>query len=496
MSSSISNRVEMGRSFKTEADQGSGLREAMALSLFRDLQEGGLIPADARPSDAIQGSDYRARLTQLIEDADGDGRLDVDVGKLTGSGLLSGAPSAGAVSAAISGAPRPELSDRYLPAPAVGLNPLSWGSCNTGARTEAVRALSRGMVLEPNAAERVAASPEEAQRVADEAIAGAQFLGQRQNPLGARDLLLRTGATLLDAGRLDQAEAVYGELSGPSYRDLKSGVGALSSGALAEERLQEIEQRRTHLSPEELAAFGEKGGKYLGKVQSDLDAMIADNQATIERALQDGRGEGAITAQRAQNAQLRQDQIDLVAAARAGAAYGEDLLTLGNVVQNEAGKCGDEAKRAVAFAWLNHTDGEVRGPRDEYELSHYQDYPERWDNLSKVGKVTLAGQLPDFLAAANARFSAADPVAADPTGGATHWVSPQGLPRYSGDPKRYSRSYGSAENRSFPIWARDPQADAAVVAEMKAREALWSNYAEIVVPGVPGDEFLFYTGVR
>jgi hypothetical protein len=34
------------------------------------------------------------------------------------------------------------------------------------------------------------------------------------------------------------------------------------------------------------------------------------------------------------------------------------------------------------------------------------------------------------------------------------------------------------------------------VAEMKAREALWSNYAEIVVPGVPGDEFLFYTGVR
>lgn len=94
---------------------------------------------------------------------------------------------------------------------------------------------------------------------------------------------------------------------------------------------------------------------------------------------------------------------------------------------------------------------------------------------------------------ARQRLSDDEPAKNDPTGGATHWVSPISLEPFANQKDRYARTVGKATNRAFPTWARsssDPE-----VERMKKLGQIKPAYAEITVVGVDQPEFLFYVGV-
>lgn len=147
----------------------------------------------------------------------------------------------------------------------------------------------------------------------------------------------------------------------------------------------------------------------------------------------------------------------LMEALAAGTTHGVDLLVLANVVNNEAGTSNDEAKRAVAYAWVSRKSGVVAVPKGA-EISGYKKLRTLWEDLDDTGRLSF---LPSFIAslgAAQKRLD--DPTGSkDPTGGATHWVSPKGLSKYDAskhDTTRYKRTIGAAADRAFPLWARDP----------------------------------------
>ncbi|MFO0725986.1 MAG: hypothetical protein U1E65_19535 [Myxococcota bacterium] len=248
--------VEMGRTFSGESDGGRNLELSMAATVFRDLQSAGYISSSARLADAppsgasgtasgLRGTSYEARLVELIRDRDGNGKLDIDMDRLRDSGLLSRSATPEQLESAISGRPRDALSDTFLNNQdrKSGLNDYN---VSPNARGRTVQGYSRGMVLngtqdrqnETYAASlpgRVSQSPEEARRVANEAIAGAQALTGRGDQRNAQDLLVRSGDALQNAGRLDDARRVFRELQNPPYRDTQTN--------LVQDRLDQV--RRT-----------------------------------------------------------------------------------------------------------------------------------------------------------------------------------------------------------------------------------------------------------
>lgn len=195
-----------------------------------------------------------------------------------------------------------------------------------------------------------------------------------------------------------------------------------------------------------------------------------------------------------------QFRINLRTHLSANLSQGDDLLTLANIIYNEAGNFGAAAHRAVAYAWLNRTGGTVSANRGA-DLSGYVRLSRRWAGYRTVAqRLTFITNFPRSLTAATTAINDSNRTRSDPTTGATHWVSPQGLPVYNPrNPdhvrERYSRTYGSHSNKGFPNWAV-ANSDTARIARLRAAGRIDSNYREIVVPGIPGDQFLFYRGVR
>ena len=175
-----------------------------------------------------------------------------------------------------------------------------------------------------------------------------------------------------------------------------------------------------------------------------------------------------------------------------------DVLTLANIVYNEAGIANQKAKAAIAYAWLNRA-GVMREVRKNengryVEISHYQPLLKRWEKLDDLKRLLFLRDYSASLTAARQRLFDNTPAEHDPTQGATHWVSPIGLDPFNGQKDRYSRTVGRARNRAFPLWARSP--DDPMAAKMKKAGKLGENHAELSVSGVDKADFLFYIGVK
>lgn len=177
-----------------------------------------------------------------------------------------------------------------------------------------------------------------------------------------------------------------------------------------------------------------------------------------------------------------------------GQAHGDNLTILANIVYNEAGTSNRNAKVAIAYAWLNRTGGTVREPVGNGEISNYQSLLNRWNGLGDIQRLTFLRNFGPSLSAARERLNDASPQGNDPTHGATHWVSPRGLPDFRNQAGRYARTVGTARNKAFPNWARSTTDPA--VPQMQQRSQLGQNFAEITVTGVAREEFLFYIGVQ
>ena len=190
-------------------------------------------------------------------------------------------------------------------------------------------------------------------------------------------------------------------------------------------------------------------------------------------------------------------QARLVRAVRAAGPQGADALILAGVVLNEAGSRNDQERKAIAYAWLNRTKGTVRYPVGK-EVSGYQKLHPRWQATPAGKRLSLVLDLVPSLEAAVHRLQDAHPSQHDPTQGATHWVSPRSPRKWrdkSARPHHYERVYRSGTAaRAFPTWALAP-GDKRIKTMQKKRQ-LGPNDREYTIPGVPGWDFLFYTGVR
>ena len=174
---------------------------------------------------------------------------------------------------------------------------------------------------------------------------------------------------------------------------------------------------------------------------------------------------------------------------------GDDLLTLMNVVHNEAGSYSSSAKTAVAYAYLNRIGykegGGIREPVNGSEISHYSELGDRWSGYSITSeKLQFLGSIKSSFDAVNARYSNKG---MDPTSGSTHWVSPVGLANRA-RVGYYQRTH-SGITTYFPDWARSNE----WVKKNLTKAKKWFNvddYKEIKATGVSGEEFLFYKGVK
>jgi hypothetical protein len=224
--------LEMNRDYGSEPDGGKNLELAMGATIFRDLQKAGYIDPNAKLSDHppgagnVNGKSYEARLVQLIKDRDGNGKLDIDLDALRGSGMLQGSPTTDQLEGALSGKPRERLSDSFINGQS-DKSGLSWHGLPMD-KGKKVQAYSNGMVLNntqdrqtdavlSGAADRAAKSPDEAKALANSAITNAQVLAGRGDQNNARRLLSGTGQALQDAGRLDDAAKVYKQLQKDPY---------------------------------------------------------------------------------------------------------------------------------------------------------------------------------------------------------------------------------------------------------------------------------------
>lgn len=255
------------------------------------------------------------------------------------------------------------------------------------------------------------------------------------------------------------------------------------------------------LSDAELQEFG-VGGEFIVNVEAWIGERIQyqiqqiDNRRRLYQERNWRWDESAVADQKARIRELKSLRSGFRTALRAGITHGINLLNLGNVTYNEAGSSGDLAKRAVAYAWLNRTGGTMRVPRGQ-EISHFRSLRDRWPGLDVSGRLTFLAQFIPSLQAARTRLIDQAPERTDPTNGATHWVSPIGLPTYNQQRhgnSRYRRTVGSASDRAFPLWARHH--DTPEAATMQREGQLASDFEEIVVEGVSQEEFLFYRGVN
>ncbi|MFI0429208.1 SpvB/TcaC N-terminal domain-containing protein [Mariniflexile sp. HMF6888] len=187
----------------------------------------------------------------------------------------------------------------------------------------------------------------------------------------------------------------------------------------------------------------------------------------------------------------------------AEAKHGDDLLRLANIVYNEAGSVkglkGEEkekAQKAIAYAYLNRTGGTVDKPSKD-DISGYVELKDRFDNLSSNSRYTFLESFPSTVDAAKARLDDTNPSKNDPTKGATHWVSPIGLPekKKKNGIKRYKRTFEGLQ-RFFPVWARSNKWMADNPKEAKKIAIDVTKYKEFGIAGVSKKFFLFYTSVR
>jgi hypothetical protein len=241
--SSSPTYLENNRTLSPDDDNGNRDQElAMGAVVFRDLQREGLIDKDAKLADrppasgkpaGLRGTSYEARLTELVTDQDKNGKLDIDLDRLSKSGMLTKPTTPAELERVLSG-PQDQLSDKFIGGQDPSRSKLSaFGIKNQ--RGQDVQDASKGMVLSgaqerqtqafiDDAKTRMKSGPEEAKRVADEAIMGAQVLTQRGDQRNAQALLSGTGDALQAGERLDQSARVWRELRKPPYKDTPVNV--------------------------------------------------------------------------------------------------------------------------------------------------------------------------------------------------------------------------------------------------------------------------------
>lgn len=278
---SSARRLELVRTstYTAEADGGKDLEVAMAATVFKRLQDAGLIPKGARLStdlprvDGLKSTSYEARLVELIKDANGNGRFDVDLEALARSGVLAKPQTAEQLEAVLAGRTAGTLPDVFLDA-------QKKDSQLVGARRDDVRRYANGMTLENEAdaasfhslVDRAATQP---QAVAKEAVATAQLLSARGKKDEARALLDAAGDALEKAGHFAAARSVFTELTAdPTPRHLLRG---------------ELELTRTNSTFDEKASY--------------LVRTTAGNESTIET--------GNFASTVGETAKLRLAQLDL-----------------------------------------------------------------------------------------------------------------------------------------------------------------------------------------
>ncbi len=219
-----SRRLELVRStpFSKEADGGKTLEVAMAVTVFKKLQDAGYIGPKTKLADDVsktatsKATSYEARLVELIRDTDGNGKLEIDLDALASSGLLKGSPTASDLQNTLEGRTAAgTVSDAFVAK-------QSSDSKLTGARADAVQAFSNGMVLknETDAATLssfYARASTDPKAVAKEAVAAAQVLTMKGKNADARELLQLAAGALQQAGQLTEARAVLMPLTQPPH---------------------------------------------------------------------------------------------------------------------------------------------------------------------------------------------------------------------------------------------------------------------------------------
>lgn len=247
-------RLELVRdaSFKEEDDGGKNLELAMMTLVFQKLQDAGYIPRAAKlatpvaVTPGLSGKTYEARLRELVKDADGNGRFDLDLDALAKSGVLVRSPSAEDLARVLSGREVGGFSDEFIRSQDSRSGFMSGGQQT--AKAVAVNAYADVMVLTTEqdratadfvarATARASTSPEEAGAVLDEALNAATVLTMKGDLRRARELLEGTSAALAGADRLDEAAAALGPLTrGPHAQARQQTVQDLVSRAKVKEK--------------------------------------------------------------------------------------------------------------------------------------------------------------------------------------------------------------------------------------------------------------------
>jgi hypothetical protein len=287
--------VEMNRRFDVEKDGGKDMEVSMAASVFKDLQASGHIPKDAKLSDrppakaeGLKGTSYEARLVELITDRDKNGKLDLDLDKLSRSGLLSKAATTDELEKSIGGR-QTGLSDKFMldQTEKSGLGRfLGRRAYAVDARGKRVQRYADTMVLSTNqdraSAEYQSKVGERAARgegaaVAKETVAGAQVLAARGDQRNAQELLRKTGDELLAAGDRPAARKVFEELQKKPYKDVsinlvQDRVDALKAKDPSFDPRKHVIQMDTDHATIELTAnhnttYGELATKRLSQIE-------------------------------------------------------------------------------------------------------------------------------------------------------------------------------------------------------------------------------------
>jgi cell wall-associated NlpC family hydrolase len=229
MALTTSRRLELLRptSFKAEADGGENLELAMAVTIFKRLQDAGLIPVKAKLADDVpklegsKATSYEARLVELIKDTDGNGRLEIDLEALASAKVLTGATTALALEGTLSGRTTGTIPDAFIT--------KQDSKSKLNLKGDDVKAYARGMVLtnEQDAAvinSFVARAKAEPVAVSREAVAAAQVLVVKGRSAEARALLETSGDALAAAGNFAEARAVFQTLTQAPHADVKRNL--------------------------------------------------------------------------------------------------------------------------------------------------------------------------------------------------------------------------------------------------------------------------------
>jgi hypothetical protein len=195
-------------------------RAALVATVFKKLQDAGLVPKGAQLTDKAAGwsgaakDTWQARLGQLIGDGDGNGAPDLDLDKLVAAKVLQGNVTADRVEAALGG-PAPKAQPAVKAAPTASADPSRFDQAAArpmaGAPAPDLGKDTPSFVADLPG--RLAKDPGAARAVQSEAIARAMMLTGKGDVQQAREVLLGAGDALANAGKLDEAGKVYGELT-------------------------------------------------------------------------------------------------------------------------------------------------------------------------------------------------------------------------------------------------------------------------------------------